>query len=318
MIDALILRNFQSHKKTELVFHPNINAIIGTSNSGKTAILRGLYWVIYNRPSGLSFISHWNRDKKGNAVKETSASIMQDGFAVQRIRNSEMNGYTIAKEETETVNTLEAIGMDVPEEVTKCLNLGEVNIQKQMDAPFLLSESAGEVARFFNKEIRLDLIDKILGTAESKRRQFNSDIKQLDVTIAATEKELLQYEMLETANTLCEKLKTIDEGIEANQIKMDVIDNLHAQYIDEIETAKKYKNIKFEEIQKTLDALDEIKKKELENKELLDNVFKMINSRIDSTQEMNRNKAELKQLIKELPAQCPLCGNKMEADSCKV
>jgi hypothetical protein len=187
-----------------------------------------------------------------------------------------------------------------------------------MDAPFLLSESAGEVARFFNKEIRLDLIDKILGTAESKRRQFNSDIKQLDISITATEKELLQYEMLETANTLCEKLKTIDEGIATNQIKMDVIDNLHAQYIDEIETAKKYKNIKFEEIQKTIDTLTEIKEQELDYKETMDEINKMLDSRYDLIMEINNSKTILSNAIKELPKTCPLCGNKMEADVCKV
>jgi len=35
-------------------------------------------------------------------------------------------------------------------------NFDSVNIQKQMDAPFLLSESAGEVARFFNSTIWLE------------------------------------------------------------------------------------------------------------------------------------------------------------------
>ena len=78
MISGLLLKNFQSHKKTILHFHPGVNAIIGKSNSGKTAILRALYWIIYNRPSGISFVSFWNRDKKGNPIEPTLAQIINN------------------------------------------------------------------------------------------------------------------------------------------------------------------------------------------------------------------------------------------------
>ena len=137
MISSLTLQNFQSHKKTTLEFDPHVNAIIGQSNSGKTAILRGLFWAIYNRPSGLSFISYWNRDKKGNPLKFTYASISSNQLIIKRKRSSNFNGYTLLQNNVKT--DLEAIGLDVPEQVSKLLNLSEVNIQKQMDAPFLLS-----------------------------------------------------------------------------------------------------------------------------------------------------------------------------------
>ena len=307
MIESLLLRNFQSHKKTQLNFHPNINAIIGTSNSGKTAILRGLYWIVYNRPSGLSFISHWNRDKKGNPIKETSACITQDNKIITRVRSDELNGYWIENNIDDAVK-LEAIGMDVPEVITKNLNLGEVNIQKQMDAPFLLSESSGEVARFFNKEIRLDLIDKILSTAEIKRRKFNSDIKITEASITSTEKELLQYEILEPAKALCDKLETIEKEIVKIQVAYGVCDNFSAQYKEEKEISEKYNNINFEAIEKLFNELDKIKNEEAEIKS---NIFSVETGILEVSklkEEIRIGTRDIKEMEKELPDVCPLCN----------
>ena len=63
MIQSLKIQNFQSHKNSELVFSEGINIITGSSNNGKTAILRALGWVITNRPQGLAFKSYF-ADKK--------------------------------------------------------------------------------------------------------------------------------------------------------------------------------------------------------------------------------------------------------------
>lgn len=313
MIESLLLRNFQSHKKTELNFHPNINVIIGTSNSGKTAILRGLYWIVYNRPSGLSFISHWNRDKKGNPIKETSASIAQNDYTIVRIRSEELSGYKIIDNDgSGNYSNLEAIGIDVPEVITKNLNLGEVNIQKQMDAPFLLSESSGEVARFFNKEIRLDLIDKILSTAEIKRRKFNSDIKITESSITSTKKELLQYEILEPAKALCDKLETIEKEIVKIQVAYDVCDNFSAQYKEEKETSEKYNTINFEAIEKLFNELDKIKNEEAEIKSNIFSVETGILEVSKLNEEIKNNSRDIENYEDELPNVCPLCGNKLE------
>jgi len=46
MINSLTIQNFQSHKNTTLEFDNGINIIIGQSDSGKTAIIRALNWVI--------------------------------------------------------------------------------------------------------------------------------------------------------------------------------------------------------------------------------------------------------------------------------
>ena len=75
MIDKISIKNFQSHPNTELELDPGINVITGSSDNGKTSIFRALYWIIYNRPSGNSFISNWIKDEKGNIKKEVTKSL---------------------------------------------------------------------------------------------------------------------------------------------------------------------------------------------------------------------------------------------------
>ena len=58
MIQSIRLINFQSHKDSFIEFSPNDTVLIGTSNSGKTAVLRALDWILKNRPLGTSFIRH--------------------------------------------------------------------------------------------------------------------------------------------------------------------------------------------------------------------------------------------------------------------
>ena len=55
-IDKIILENFQSHKYSELEFVEGLNAIIGSTDSGKTAIFRAIKWALYNEPQGDYFV----------------------------------------------------------------------------------------------------------------------------------------------------------------------------------------------------------------------------------------------------------------------
>ena len=82
MIDSITLKNFQSHINTKLVFSKGINVIVGRSNSGKTACLRGINLVNSNRPLGTDFIHH------GAKESEITIEKTQNGkqLSVTRIR----------------------------------------------------------------------------------------------------------------------------------------------------------------------------------------------------------------------------------------
>jgi exonuclease SbcC len=221
LIQSIDIQNYQSHKKTILQLCNGVNSIIGSSNCGKTAILRALYWAIYNRPGGISYISHWNRDKNDKPIKSTFVRVTNDSNVIERRKgkvkvndeSKDFNGYIV------NGKNLEAIGQDVPDEVSKSFNLDSVNIQRQMDAPFLLSESAGEVARFFNSTIRLDLIDRVLSKAESKRREANKEKIRLDNENIELSKEIETFNWLDDAEVLANRIEKIENRVE------DITDN---------------------------------------------------------------------------------------------
>src|ERR1035437_66734 len=183
MIKSVELHNFESHRHSLLELVPGVNIIVGLSDHGKSSILRGVRWVNDNRPSGNDFVS-WPEVNDGG---ETKVIITTDTDTVIRSKG---------KEELYKVNKLElrAFGLSVPTEVHQVLNMNEMNIKKQFEPHFLLSETSGAVASHFNKVARLDVID----TATSNINSWIAAIKQ---TIAGKNKQL------EESNA---KLKTFD------------------------------------------------------------------------------------------------------------
>lgn len=163
MIQSLSIQNFQSHKLTKLNFHEGLNIITGTSDSGKTAIIRALRWVTTNKPTGNSFRSKWGG--------KTEVSILVDDVEITRSKDKQEE-YLFGN-----LDPFHAFKTEVPEEISKHLNLQDINLQSQMDSPFLISSSAGEVASHFNKVARLDKIDTATANVNSWIRELTADIK---------------------------------------------------------------------------------------------------------------------------------------------
>lgn len=225
MINKIILTNFQSHSESELILNPGINAIIGSSDSGKTAILRALHWAIYNRPSGEAFISHWARDSKEKQTDTCQVYIEKGKDCIIRYRTpGSLNGYKINDQ------TLEAIKTDVPTDVREFFNISEVNLQKQMDAPFLLSESPGEIARFFNRIIKLDEIDACLSAADKKKRDCAHDMKATEAEREKLGKELEKYGYIEDVMPLLDRARKIQLKIERIHTESEQVGTLYQKW----------------------------------------------------------------------------------------
>lgn len=236
MIKAVEIKNFQSHKNTRIDFCQNINSIVGQSNSGKTAILRALHWVIYNTP-GDAFVSHWARDEKGNQKEDTSVTIYTDNHIISRVKGKSKNLYIVDGK------TLEAVGVNVPDEVVAALNISDVNVQKQMDAPFLLADSAGAVARFFNSIVGLNDIDVYLTSVESKKRKLRSELEITKSNLDQTKKELNKYSWVNKASKLLEKIREYESQLEKQEQEADKLRTTLIEYKELQEKLQKFKII---------------------------------------------------------------------------
>jgi vacuolar-type H+-ATPase subunit I/STV1 len=107
----------------------------------------------------------------------------------------------------------EAFGTNVPDEIALLLNLDEINLQYQLDAPFLLSVSPGQVAQHFNAIAKLDQIDRGLFNINKAVRELESENKYKKTDLENKEIELSKYDHLEKFEIDVETLELTAEDL---------------------------------------------------------------------------------------------------------
>jgi len=218
MIKSLKIQNFQSHEQSAIEFSSGVNIIVGGSDSGKTAIIRALRWLIWNRPSGNAIRSNWGG--------ETNVQLVVEKNIVVRSKDKQ-DKYIIKTGQKKDIE-FKAIGVSVPEEISRLLNINEINLQTQFDVPFLLSESPGVVAQHFNKVARLDKIDTGTSNVNSAIRSLEQTIKYKTTDIESKEEELKRFEHLDKFEIDVEVLEEMDIKYIAslrNQTKLKTLAN---------------------------------------------------------------------------------------------
>lgn len=203
MINKLSINNFQSHKNTEIELNEGVNVFVGPSDSGKTAIIRAIRWLLENRPLGDEFKSHW-----GGTV---SVSVNIDNAFILRQKGKSINRYVVDDEE------FKAMGTIVPDEISKLFNMSSINTQFQLDPPFLLASSSGEVAEFFNKLVNLNDIEISQKNISSQLRKVNWQIVLAKEQLEAKQNDLQSFNYINTAEETLNTLNAITEQITKSQ-----------------------------------------------------------------------------------------------------
>lgn len=206
MIQTLTIKNFQSHRDSHLEFVPGLNVIVGSTDSGKTSIIRALRWLVWNRPGGEAFRSDWGGDTRVEVeVEDTIEKSLS--HLIARFKSKEItNGYSI------NTKVLNAFGTGVPPIIQKELNITEVNLQMQLDAHFLLSKSPGEVAAYFNKVAHLEKIDTATRYIMSGLRDLERSQKQDVAEIETLEEEFTTYDYLDKVEAELEVLEDLEKN----------------------------------------------------------------------------------------------------------
>lgn len=190
MLQKIEIRNFQSHKATNMALGDRVNTIQGNSDCGKSAVMRALNWLIFN-PAGDYFVSDWAKSHTGKAIKEPcEVTVHVDGHVITRRRDKDFNGYILDGQ------TFEATRNSVPQQVAAILGLGEVNIQRQLDPPFLLSMSAGDVSRYINSLVNLTRIDTWTAAANGRYKSLMKDVERYGKEAEARQAEVDSYSWL--------------------------------------------------------------------------------------------------------------------------
>lgn len=222
-IKKVILENFQSHKYTEIEFDKYLNVIVGPSDHGKTAIIRGIKWALFNEPSGDYFI------REGET--ECSVTIFfSNNTKIKRYRSKSKNYYYICDNEgNETV--LEGFGTKLPEEVIEKTSIKKIlldsnvsnaiNIGEQLEGPFLLSETTSTRANAIGRLVGVHIIDDALRDTLRDINKLRGKKRIYEETLEKLNKELKEYDYLDKLQLVSKKLTVIKEKIREKQNKLD-------------------------------------------------------------------------------------------------
>jgi len=242
VIKSLHVTNYQSHVDSTLEFHPRINVIVGTSRSGKSALLRALRWVVENKPGGESF-RRWD-------TKSTSVTVDVGDTSVTRAKvGAGGNEYSLVPQGSEgkpygAGMSFRAFGQTVPEDITRALDMDPtLNFQWQHDKPFLLSDTAGEVARQLNRVANLDVIDVALSTMDSICKKAKRTVEACKGDVSAAQLELDAFAELGSAEELLEDIEGMAGRAHKEGERADSVDAMIDVITKAQQTVAEFKNL---------------------------------------------------------------------------
>lgn len=200
-LKRLRYRHVQIHESLDVDMSPGITTLIGPSDSGKTAALRGVKLLALNEPSADSLTSH------GSNSISVRAEFDDGTPTITRKRDKKFNGYGIGDE------ILNAIGRGVPAPITDALRLTEDNFQSQMDAPYWLSLTPGDRAKRFNEVVDLSSIDRALSGAAARVKTTTQRTQDAETRLKAAVEEVASLAYVADAEADVVELEAFDAAI---------------------------------------------------------------------------------------------------------
>lgn len=201
MIKHLEITDFQCHKHFAIDFDPAITVIVGSSDRGKSSIIRALRWASLNQPRGDGF----TRD----GAKGVSVKVVFDDHEIIRERTANKNQYIL-----DNGVPFEALGGGkVPDPIQAIVNVGDVNFSLQHDPIFWFSLTAGELSKELNKVVALDQIDSSLASIAAELKLAKTTITVTEKRFYEAEAKLKILEWTTEADTNLTALETVESNL---------------------------------------------------------------------------------------------------------
>lgn len=248
-------------------FGIGVTSITGPTGSGKSAVIRALRWLCFNKPTGDSFLGKWG------SADYVFVKLWVDGHTIARKRGRGVNAYFLDGRK------LSAFKTSPPSRITDLLGVNRDNFQFQHDPAFLLALSAAQVGRELNSVISLDTIDAALALAATEVRETKSATKHLAERLntfkekkdtlkwtVECDKRLTELERLDSeyqrclsvVNKLAQSVSEIDKWTKTRQRLSECVQS----GINAIEAGTEYLNTakRIDTIRRTLNEWDELER----------------------------------------------------------
>jgi chromosome segregation ATPase len=273
-ITQVKLENFQDHKDSTIELTNGINLIVGSSDAGKSAVLRAINFVFHNNLKGDSFIRH--------GCNECRVTIsFSDGVEVTRIKGTDVNSYHL-KDSNGDNHSFPKVGTSVPEEIKKQLGQPPLDDKKkpisyadQMANLFLVDLSPTDLPRTLSELTGIQNLQTAAELLSKNARSFDRVIKEKNETIDKLKIKLGDYEFVD------KDLESI-EGIETKLVDIN-------NKIDKTNKARGFVGSYNKIVQEA---------KSLHKKINLDSKFFLLVDKFQLLEKLNQNVLSSKQFLK--------------------
>lgn len=294
MLEKLLVEDFQNHVRTLVEFDPHLTTLVGRSDSGKSAIVRALIWLMTNQPRGDYFIRH-GEDK-------TTVSLWLDGHIIHREKGKGRNIYQL-----DNGTFYEAFGTGVPDEIANLINIGPSNLQRQLDSPFLLSLSPGEASRELNAVVNLDLIDSVLSTLANEHKKAKTLFQDAEDRLAQARHKKKDLEWVKQADKDYQDIEKLEGEITTERDDINDLTSLVSS-LEDIDLRLNSSSHNLKEMEDLVKMGEEIctAREDVDDLRALLNQINKIN---EQTEEVQEEIVSIEKDIREqLDGKCPICG----------
>lgn len=193
-LKRIVLENFQSHRQTEITLAPTVTVLIGESDQGKSAVVRALRWLFYNKPKGADFL-------RVGAERCRVAVEFEDGLTIVRERRGRTNRYEIRQPGRDPY-VEEGFGREVPAAVQELTEIHplklegvsfELHVAHQLDPPFLLKETPAVRARAVGHLSGTHLFDAADKRAARKLNELLRQRRELEDGMAKIQAQMEEF-----------------------------------------------------------------------------------------------------------------------------
>lgn len=188
MIEQLKATNLQKHENITLNFIEGVNVITGPTDSGKTAIFRGLKWVLMNDGDSSKLVKH------GTQKCTVSATI--DGNVIERSYSASSNTYKLND------NLYKSFRTSVPGDIALLVNMDAISIQDRRDLPFMVYYKGSETAEQFSTMLDLNEIQTVTANTNRYVKKVAEAVEQAKINIDKAQTTLDYYADVDEANAL--------------------------------------------------------------------------------------------------------------------
>ena len=219
------LKNFRSHKETEIPFDVGVNAIIGRNGAGKTSLLEGIAYALFPE-----LFRGFMEDliRRGAGFLEVELEFKQAGkiYKVWRRRDKSGPQARLFVKLSDGWKLLQTSQRDVSRELARVLGTGPETFVtamyvRQGEILGFLSERPAERKETINRLLGGELFDRIERDLGEALREFRAKLDRMVGEISTLRREVgAKEELMRRSTELKAKLDELNSAID--QLKIDL------------------------------------------------------------------------------------------------